>query len=187
MRPATVLPVTLTSIKAYKKNTGVQVDWSVANESGLVRYEVERSGDGSRFYPLGSISASSQGQYNYFDPTPARPDNFYRVKYFTTAGDVFYTKVAKVHFSNGDPIFTVFPNPVTNGQFSVVVNGAINSSLILKLASSTGAVVYTSSFKSAGVGTTQKVQLGTKPAKGVYTLTLWNGADLIGTQQVNID
>ena len=51
------LPVTLTNVKAYQKNAGVQVEWTAQQESNIDRYEVERSQNGQQFIMLGSVQA----------------------------------------------------------------------------------------------------------------------------------
>ena len=42
------VPVTLTNVKTYQQNEGVQVEWTAQQENNIDRYEVERSQDGQQ-------------------------------------------------------------------------------------------------------------------------------------------
>ena len=41
--PSVVLPVTFTSVKAYRQDKNINVEWRVENEMNIKQYEVEKS------------------------------------------------------------------------------------------------------------------------------------------------
>ncbi|MBX2933818.1 MAG: hypothetical protein KF825_06210, partial [Ferruginibacter sp.] len=49
------LPIVISSIKAYEKNSGIQVDWVMSTEQDMDKYEVEKSTDGRHFVKTGSV------------------------------------------------------------------------------------------------------------------------------------
>jgi len=110
------LPVTLTNVKAYQKNAGVQVEWTAQQESNIDRYEVERSQNGQQFIMLGSVQANGNSsvaiKYNLFDANPFSGANFYRIK-IIEAGKGTYSQVLKVNINNSSVNrITIYPNPI---------------------------------------------------------------------------
>jgi len=75
---AIALPVTMTYVKADKKDNGVQVGWGTATEVDVKNYEIERSADGIHFSKVGSVNAhgASPGNYSWYDATPANGGNY---------------------------------------------------------------------------------------------------------------
>lgn len=75
-----VLPVSFTSVKAYQKNHLVAVEWKVENETGINRYEIEKSGDGNAFKKIHSVVATGNNHsavnYNVVDEAPAKATIF---------------------------------------------------------------------------------------------------------------
>src|SRR6185437_10196765 len=47
--PVKALPVTFTSIKAWKQDRDIDIQWNVDNEVNIKQYEVQKSADGSNF------------------------------------------------------------------------------------------------------------------------------------------
>ena len=81
---AGTLPVTFSSIKATKQYKNIDVEWKVANETGIEKYEVERSGDGKTFNGLDvekvKTNSESAESYSWIDANPLPGNNFYRIK-----------------------------------------------------------------------------------------------------------
>ena len=100
---ATVLPITLTSVKAQLQNSGVSVSWSTQNEVNVRKYTVERSvNGGSTFSGIATATAKNLGatqplsSYETFDAAPVKGDNLYRIRVEGVDGKVTYTGVVKV-------------------------------------------------------------------------------------------
>ncbi|MBS1753915.1 MAG: hypothetical protein JST34_07690, partial [Bacteroidetes bacterium] len=78
------LPIDISSIKAYEKNSGIQVDWMMSTEQDMDKYEVEKSTDGRHFVKTGTVlskgNSNIQVNYGWFDANPAFGDNFYRIR-----------------------------------------------------------------------------------------------------------
>jgi hypothetical protein len=48
-KAGSTLPVTLTDVRAYEKDKGIQVEWTALTEINIGRYEVEKSINGQQF------------------------------------------------------------------------------------------------------------------------------------------
>ncbi len=99
-KQGSVLPVTVTDLKAYSKDKGVQVEWIARTETNTVRYEVQKSVDGRDFEKAGTVEAKGNAPvitYGWFDATPVNGTTYYRLKVIDKSGAVTYTSVVKVY------------------------------------------------------------------------------------------
>ena len=111
------LPLTLLSFTANENGNGVQLVWDVESEFDIQTYEVERSTDGTRYNPIGSVAAinsQSKHQYQFTDLQPAGGNNFYRLKIIEKNRAPHYSPIRVIN--KGKQLFkvSVQPNPVTS-------------------------------------------------------------------------
>ncbi len=173
---AAPLPVTFISISANKLGAAVKVDWKVAAERSILKYEVERSADGRSFAKAGTVIATGNSSvdlsYSWMDATPLTGTNFYRIKSIGFAGEIKYTNIVKVSLGDVKPSYTIAPNPVegstVNLQFKNQVGGRYN----IRLLSSAGQVVYTTIVEHAGGNSTQLINLPASIARGAYKIEI---------------
>ncbi len=175
------LPVTFTSIKAYQSAGGngqlanVTVEWKVAAQVNIQKYEVERSADGINFGKIGTQMAAgangSDASYNWLDQNPISGDNFYRVRSIGIGGDTKYSSIVKVNIKKGNPSITVYPNPVVGKimhlQFADMEKGVYQ----LRLVSIGGQVMMSKQINFNGGNGMQMVELG-EMATGNYRLEI---------------
>ncbi len=120
--PLTTLPVTFVSVAANKKDRQVVVDWKVANEPGTVRYEIERSTDGSRFLKVGEQPAGASAlSYQWLDSHPASGNNWYRIRSVEGSSQYQYSKTVMVTLPASKAAVVVVPNPVIGRQINVQI------------------------------------------------------------------
>jgi len=106
------LPVQLKNITATIKSNDVSINWDVADEIGIIKYEIQKSNDGNNFSSIGSINATKSTNYNFIDPYQ-NGISYYRIKVLAQDGTYFYSKIVKVNYNNNRSIIT-YPNPVSN-------------------------------------------------------------------------
>ncbi|MGH2565087.1 MAG: hypothetical protein ACRDE5_11270, partial [Ginsengibacter sp.] len=98
--PLKALPVTFTSVKAYRQAADINVEWKVTNEYNIKQYEVEKSINGLSFTSLALRSpVNNKGaaeDYYASDNRPADGYNYYRIRSVDIDGKVQYTSVVKV-------------------------------------------------------------------------------------------
>jgi hypothetical protein len=118
------LPVTFTGIAATKNEEGTSVKWTIANETNIANYLVERSEDGTTFKGIATTKATGAGAYSIEDaniPTNATV-SYYRIKAMGDDGSYKYSNVAKLIIHNPS-LITIYPNPVKEMLNISIANG----------------------------------------------------------------
>ncbi len=110
------LPVHLLSFKVKAEGRKALLSWLTANEFNCDRFEVERSGDGTKFTYLFSEEAqgSVAGEHAYqaYDELPLQGWNYYRLKQVDRDGGIAYSRTESVFFGTGlNSGISVYPNP----------------------------------------------------------------------------
>lgn len=112
------LPVKLASFNAAKTNRDALVNWVTASERNMLKYEVERSEDGSLFNRVGEVrsvgNSTTTMKYSFTDAGVADrirgEQAFYRLKMINRDGSFEYSEIRKVVFGRAATL-TVYPNP----------------------------------------------------------------------------
>lgn len=168
------LPVQLTSVKAYRKQATVAVEWNVATESNIAQYEVERSADARSFTKAGTVTAKNQGAttYTFTDATPVNGNNYYRLKIISNNGPVKYSEVVAVKIASSQSDIAVYPNPVTNNVIGLQLNNLQKDRYTMQLINAGGQQVYSQIINHQGGSAAQNITMSKQAAPGVYQLIL---------------
>ena len=175
---ASTLPLTITSMKAYPKNEGVQVDWVALNEVSTDHYEVEKSLSGQLFDKKATVIAKNNNSnselYSWFDTKPVAGNNYYRIKVVEKTGEIKYTRIVKVNIGKVGSGISVYPNPVKenlmNVQFANLLKGKYNVVLYNNL----GEAIFTQSIEHNGENANYKIRITQLITKGAYNLVISN-------------
>lgn len=180
-RPSGTLPVTVTEVKAFQKDRGIQVDWTVKTEQNIAKYEVEKSSNGIEFVKAGSIAATNNGAltqvYGWFDANPVSGNNFYRIKVVEKSGAVKYTNVVKVTIGKGEVSMSVYPNPVKGNTMNVRMTNASQGRYATVLYNNAGQQVYNGIIEHAGGSGIYSIKIKNRISKGSYRLQVSNDAE----------
>lgn len=173
--PANVLPVTLSRIKTYEKNSGVQIEWTTEQENNVDRYEVERSENGQQFSKLESIKAKGNSNvvtnYNLFDAHPFPGKNFYRIKIIDLSSKVTYSQVMKINIINSGPaMITLYPNPVVGNTVVLRMNNLQKGNYQMLLTNEIGQRIAAKMIHHPGGSATQRIETSKIFPPGVYQL-----------------
>ncbi len=171
-RPVQALPVKFVSITAVQRSGGNEVEWKVEEEQDIASYEVERSTDGRQFVKVGVVSASSSRLYNWLDAYPLAGEVFYRVKSVSNRGQAAYSSIVKITASKGHTGFTVYPNPVTDGQIRVKMGNQPEGRYQLQLLNSLGQVFCRQQVQHSGGTATIQLQPQQTLLSGHYQLEI---------------
>jgi len=113
-----LLPVQLLSFTATAKNNYAAIDFTTTRELNTASFVVEKSGNGSSFYPVASIIATNRygniNQYQYTDSTPISPVSYYRLKIVNVDGSFTYSAIKSVNYSVNKAQISVYPNPAAD-------------------------------------------------------------------------
>lgn len=112
------VPVTITSFGARNKNCNIDVNWSVAQESALSRYEVEVSKDGTNFVKAGTVMAQNKASYGISFPITSNLNSatlLVRLKSIDLDGSYKYSQIVPVSGSctKSQQEIYCYPNPLT--------------------------------------------------------------------------
>lgn len=92
LKAATALPVRFVKVEARKRISVVELNWKVADEKSVLRYEVETSTDGIIFSKTGSVLATLKDNYNYID-NGINHVAYYRIKSIDADGKHGYSQI----------------------------------------------------------------------------------------------
>jgi hypothetical protein len=181
-----VLPVTFISLTGVEKDGNVLLKWEVENESGMEKYQVEKSADGSHFIPIGTAAALNKGAatYEYTDKYHQEGNNYYHISSFSKDGKRSYSQIVKVSLASAGSI-SVFPNPVVNGIINLQFKSERAGKYQTRLINSLGEVVLEKSI-TATSGNDKKTIHCPDLTKGIYQLEITKPDGTMQTIQVLI-
>jgi hypothetical protein len=169
------LPTNGLTVKAYKKNKTVVIDWEAVAEHGVQVYNVEKSIDGNNFSKLGeaaAINANATSEYSLIDNNPVVGVNYYRIKTIQNNSNTVYSKIVRVEMSDkGVKSITVYPNPVKGSTIGVQMSNLEAGVYAARLFNSLGQEVWTNSVKHNGNNGSISLDLGKVLAAGSYQLS----------------
>lgn len=181
------LPITMSSVRAFEKNSGIQVEWILNSEQDMDRYEVERSGDGLNFEKAGTILSKGNNNlavnYGWLDTYPLKTVNFYRIKSIEKSGSFKYSNIIRVNtgkISNAD--ISIYPNPFEGNGFNLQMNKFVAGKYTIIIYNKLGHIIYSNSLVHAGGAGTQYIDIGKILVSGSYIVKITgNGTEISRT------
>ncbi len=183
---AAPLPVTITSIRAYQKIAGIEIEWNVLNEINVNSYEVEKSSNAINFSKNGKVAAINSNSYSWLDVTPTDGNNYYRVKAIDNSGDIKYSQVVNVRIGNAKNIFTVVNNPILNNNILLQMENTDKGSYTINLYNELGQLINRKEINHNGGSATYSIGIN-HVAKGAYQLSISNLTGLKVNKTVIVD
>lgn len=169
------LPVTLTNVKAYKKNENISVEWTAYNESGVVQYDIEKSAEGNSFEYVATHTANntSYNVYTWLDGNAFAGYNYYRIKIIYANGEITYSKIVKALMPEIISSIKVYPNPVKDGIINLQFLNQAGGLYQLKLVNKLGQIILIKEINHATRSTIEKISIeNRKVAHGIYNLEI---------------
>ena len=131
-----ILASLVKNISAYIKANAVEINWQVANETGIQYYEIEKSVNRTDFTKIGQVNASGKDKYIFTDVAMTADVVYYRIRIVGLAGDIKYTDMVAVR-KNGAKLVSLYPNPAVS---SINITGLTNAT-VYRIINATGQVV----------------------------------------------
>ncbi|MEO6667838.1 MAG: T9SS type A sorting domain-containing protein [Ferruginibacter sp.] len=187
-----VLPVKFTRISANRSSkTTIDIVWNIENETDMVLYETERSGNGANFEKIAAINPKLNNgggsSYQYVDRSPLSADNFYRIKGVSLSGLVQYSAIVKVDENNDDEYLSVYPNPVVNREMNFSFTNQPVGTYKLALINKLGQSVYNQKLVLSDRNSTMKISLPSSVVHGMYTLRVQSQDGKVSSQSLLVD
>ena len=181
--PSLVLPLSITSVKAYQKDKNIAVEWTVENESNMKQYDVEKSFDGNHYGTVNTVAANNAptNSYSWLDKNAVEGYNYYRIRATDMNSKNEYSKVVKVNIQSKKttPAIGVFPNPVTGNIITLRLKNLTNGIYSLQLLNASGQVIEVKSIQHVESVSAETFEIQHRLAAGKYDLKLTgNGVQL---------
>ncbi len=183
---AAPLPVSLVSLNAYQKTSNIVVEWNVANEINLNRYEVEKADDGSNFTKVGTVAASNQSKYAWLDVNVKTGYNYYRLKMIDNDGTTKYSAIISVKIGAETNSFAILNNPVIGNQLAVQFSSVDKGTYYIQMHSQNGQLIFTKSISHFGGSATYNVGINTV-SKGIYQISISNSNNTLINKPVLVN
>lgn len=139
-----VVPIKLLSFEANLISNTVALSWATATEENFDYFALERSADGENFFEIAQIrgmgDSFSRIDYSYEDEFPLIGRSYYRLRSVDFDGYTEIFDYVMVMVEGTIIGFNVFPNPISNGGFSIQTNFESESSIKLIVYNSMGAI-----------------------------------------------
>lgn len=112
---SSVLPVTLENFRAVRDRSGVKLLWNTSTEQNNAGFYIQRSANGTNGWTdLGFVAGSGNSNlpksYSYFDASPMRGFNYYRLRQVDIDGRPTVSDVRLINVNTKEGIF-VYPIP----------------------------------------------------------------------------
>jgi hypothetical protein len=137
----TVLPVGVT-LTGQQLSAGNQLGWN-ASSTGITGYEVQRSdGINSPYTAIGNVPARADDEnYFFMDKAPGQGSHLYRLHIFYNGGGDSYSNTVSLG-GNGEPLVSVYPNPVDK-LLNIRIQGEAGQQYLVSLYNVLGQCIFT--------------------------------------------
>lgn len=138
-----VLPVTLTSFTANKKDNNVLVEWTTEKEVNLSHFIVERSDDGTSFYAIARVNGRNSGvteSYQLVDSKPVQSIAYYRLRSIDLDGKESLSRIVTVMSTQSNDKLILVNNPAHN-KITLLASGALSGEFNYQLVLINGQVI----------------------------------------------
>lgn len=164
-------PVRLLSFNALlQKNNEVLLSWKSASEVNNNYYLLERSANAKDYSTIVKINSLGNGahDYSYLDKNPLPGANYYRLGQVDLDGTATTLGIQNLNTKATTGGVSVFPNPVTGGNFVLRFAESISGPVSIRLSDLSGRIVW--SKKTENIAGDLKISLNNALAAGVYLL-----------------
>lgn len=172
-----VLPVSFTQIKAAENAAGILVQWETEQEINIKDYVLEKSINGTQFFPINTQMAKGNGgsgknTYQFQDNAAMTGNQFYRVKAVEADGAMKQSNIVLVNIADSKSGMVVFPNPVTSNFIGVQTNASKTGIYKYRLLSNNGQALMTGTFQVQRPNQQLQVPIASSIPKGIYQLEI---------------
>ena len=174
-----VLPIQLVSFTAQPQGNNVQLNWVVATEINVAKYEVIYSTNGTNFNSIGSQLATGSRNYSQLHTSPQPGLNYYRLKVTDIDGSVSYSEIRKVNFGKTDDKVALYPVPAKTFVNITFSAGMINKPAIVSILSIDGKLQLQQTISALSQTETINVS---KLASGKYIVSIMINDETINRQ-----
>lgn len=167
-----ILPLNFTSFNGQRTDNNIRLNWKTENESNVVQYIVERSGDGQSFIDMATVSARNQSSnfYEFADKFPLTKNNYYRIRSIEKDGISRFSPIVKISMENYISAITIFPNPARSNNLNLRIVNQLPGIYYIRLFNYSGQMFMVKEIKYAGYTRVVDISPAVPLPKGMYQL-----------------
>lgn len=174
------LRVEFLSFDAYAVGAVVVLKWVTGSEINSDHFSIQRSVDGFSFTEIGTKPAAGNSNlvlhYTGADSLPIQGRSFYRIVEYDIDGKTVTTDMRAVYFETPERMsYSVYPNPVTQGEMRLRIVGGEGENVTLRLIDVLGRVLMVKALSPYNDIAVYDFEIIPTLAKGNYTV--WIGSD----------
>ena len=139
-----VLPLTIMRFTGKIKENQFVLQWEVANEEHVEKYEIQKSIEGNHFTTIGSISSTGLGHYSFSDKDCKAINANYRLVYFYPNGRFGISQMLGAR-NSFEKTARAFYNQSEGEELQVYCNK--KQKVMISIFSSSGSLLYHAAFK----------------------------------------
>lgn len=172
------LPIELINFSANICNQNVCLDWVTASETNNDFFSIERTGDGISFETIGTVNGAGNSttpqSYSALDEEPLKGISYYRLKQTDYNGLESHSHLVQVDFSmKNDFDFSLYPNPATNNEFHIKINGYEGLKVNISIHDYIGKETYSADLSLENSGENiYSISHPVKAIPGIYLVTI---------------
>lgn len=164
------------AVKGVLVENNIEVDWEIADELNINRYEIERADEGNVFSNIGILKSNGNNpgtvDYRWVDVNPASGNYSYRIKSISNNGIVAYSKPVNIKVYNRTKAIAVINNPVNTNTIKLQLNDSKKGRYNIRLLNNDGQTITTSTIRYQGGSATVSVESSQDLISGSYQLQL---------------
>lgn len=165
-------------IKGNLIENDIAVDWKIADELNISRYEIERSNESKVFSTVGSLKSKGNNPdsitYRWVDVNPPSGNYFYRIKSISNDGIIAYSKLVNIKVLIRTTGFFVINNPVTTNTIGLQINDNKKGLYYLRLLNNAGQLITAKTISYFGGSSKVSIESSQNLLSGSYQLQVTN-------------
>lgn len=174
--PLSVLPLTIVRFNGKTIDNELLLQWQVANEEHVDKYEIQKSTDGNHFTTIGTIPSKGVSDYSFIDKDWSTTNAAYRLVYFYPNGKFGVSQIIRVTNSFEKSTMT-FYNQSEGEQLQIYSNK--KQKAMIYAYSSNGILLYHSAYNFSEGFNAITIKEVLNWSKGMYVIEIV--ADKIST------
>ena len=170
------LPVNLIYFRGVRKQMGVVLNWSTAQEINSASFIIERSFDLKKWEKIGTVKAAGNSKnmknYSFVDPMNGKGILYYRLRINDLDGKFEYSKVVTINPDVDSPQqVELYPNPFDK-QLFIALNMDIDQNINVDIKDITGKTISNQLINFTGGNGLLNLEKVNEMKPGIYLLSM---------------
>jgi hypothetical protein len=173
---SSIVSLNLISFEADCDGDKTKIQWKVAEERNIYKYQLQRSLDNKNWFEIEELKASAIAQpikiYSFKSWDYLKGVKYlYRLKIYELDGSYSYSDIITAKCGKLNPKVNAFPNPITEDQLKLIIQNPNNARFDMSVINVLGQSVFTQILELQEGE--QQLELTTKSwPSGLYTINL---------------